>query len=157
LTESRFQIVSRSILEGIVTTLTFRFHDDQVDVEIEDETGPAYSKPDELLKLEGERKPPSHYFRLLDQGQSVEVEGYKYSAEMWRQSLAFGLPEAMVSPNDPASRYKRPVRIVALGKNARPLVKGGVVGFEENKDFDWLFAPNYDWIVSNASVALGLR
>jgi pimeloyl-ACP methyl ester carboxylesterase len=113
--------------------------------------------PQQLLKLEGERRPPSHYFRLLDQGQSVEVEGYKYSAEMWRQSLAFGLPEAMVSPNDPASRYKRPVRIVALGKNARPLVKGGVVGFEENKDFDWLFAPNYDWIVSNASVALGLR
>ena len=39
LTESRFQIVSRSILEGIVTTLTFSFHDDQVDVEIEDNRG----------------------------------------------------------------------------------------------------------------------
>jgi pimeloyl-ACP methyl ester carboxylesterase len=113
--------------------------------------------PQQLLKLEGERRPPSYYFRLLDEGQSVEVEGYEYSAEMWRQSLAFGLPEAMVPPNDPASRYKRPVRIVALGKNARPLVKGGVVGFEENKDFDWLFAPNYDWIVSHASVALELR
>jgi pimeloyl-ACP methyl ester carboxylesterase len=113
--------------------------------------------PQQLLKLEGERRAPSHYFRLLDDGKSVEVEGYEYSAEMWRQSLSFRLPEAMVAPNDPGSRYKRPVRITALGKNARPLVKGGVVGFEENKDFEWLFAPNYDWIVSNASLALEVR
>jgi hypothetical protein len=113
--------------------------------------------PQQLLKLEGERKAPSHYFRLLDDGHSVEVEGYEYSAEMWRQSLAFRLPETMVPPNDPESHYRKPVRIVALGKNARPLVKGGVVGFDENKDFDWLFAPNYDWIASNVSLALEVR
>jgi hypothetical protein len=113
--------------------------------------------PQQLLKVEGERKPPSHYFRLLDGGQNVEVEGYEYSAEMWRQSLSFSLPAVMVPPNNPESYYKKPVRIVTLGKNARPLVKGGVVGFEENKDFDWLFAPNYEWIAAHASVALEIR
>jgi hypothetical protein len=72
--------------------------------------------PQQILKLEGERKSPSHYFRLLEEGHSVEVEGYEYSAEMWRQSLAFGLPETMIPPKDPASHYKKPVRIVTLGK-----------------------------------------
>jgi hypothetical protein len=113
--------------------------------------------PQQLLKREDERRPPSYYFRLLEGGQSVEVEGYEYSAEMWRQSLTFGLPEAMLPPNDPSSHCKRPGRRVTRGKNARPLVKGGVVGFDENKDFDWLFAPNYDWVVSNGSVALEVR
>src|SRR6202034_2178754 len=49
--------------------------------------------------------------------------------------------------NDPAASYRRPVRIVQLGKNAAPLVLGGILqGFEEGKDFSWLFAPNYEWI-----------
>jgi len=39
LTETSFQIVSRSILEGIVTTSTLTFRGDQVDVEIEDNRG----------------------------------------------------------------------------------------------------------------------
>jgi hypothetical protein len=39
LTETSFQIVSRSIPEGIVTTSTLTFHGDQVDVEIEDNRG----------------------------------------------------------------------------------------------------------------------
>jgi CubicO group peptidase (beta-lactamase class C family) len=39
LTETSFQIVSRSILEGIVTTSTLNFHGEQVDVEIEDNRG----------------------------------------------------------------------------------------------------------------------
>jgi pimeloyl-ACP methyl ester carboxylesterase len=110
--------------------------------------------PQQLLKREDERRPPSHYFRLLEEGKSVEVEGYEWSAELWRQSLSFDLPAAMMPPNDPANAYKRPVRIVALGKNATPLVKGGVPGFEENKDFSWLFAPNYHWIASSLSIPL---
>ena len=39
LTDTRFQIVSQSILEGIVTSSTLTFHGDQVDVEVEDNRG----------------------------------------------------------------------------------------------------------------------
>jgi hypothetical protein len=39
LTDSSFQIVSRSILEGIVTTANLTFQGDRVDVEIEDNSG----------------------------------------------------------------------------------------------------------------------
>ena len=82
----------------------------------------------------------------------MEVQGYEWSAELWRQSLSVDLPAAMVPPNDPTKFYKKPVRMVKLGKNATPLVKGGVPGFEENKDFSFLFDPNYDWIVSSLGV-----
>jgi hypothetical protein len=49
LSESRFQIVSRSILEGIVTTSTLTFQGERVDVEIEDNRGPSW-------RLQGEAK-----------------------------------------------------------------------------------------------------
>jgi CubicO group peptidase (beta-lactamase class C family) len=39
LSDTRFQLVSRSLLEGIVTTATLNFDGDQVDVEIEDNRG----------------------------------------------------------------------------------------------------------------------
>jgi pimeloyl-ACP methyl ester carboxylesterase len=111
--------------------------------------------PQQLLKREEDRRPPSHYFRRLDEGQSVEVDGYEWTSELWRESLSFGLPEAMTPPNDPAASYRRPVRIVQLDKGAAPLVLGGLLhGFEESKDFSWLFAPNYEWIASSLDIPL---
>jgi pimeloyl-ACP methyl ester carboxylesterase len=111
--------------------------------------------PQQLLKREEDRRPPSHYFRRLDEGQSVEVDGYEWTPELWRESLSFGLPEAMTPPNDPAASYRRPVRIVQLDKGAAPLVLGGLLhGFEESKDFSWLFAPNYEWIASSLDIPL---
>jgi hypothetical protein len=44
--------------------------------------------------------------------------------------------------------------MVTLAKNAAPLVYGAVPGYEENKDFSWLFNPNCHWIASNLSVRL---
>jgi hypothetical protein len=106
-------------------------------------------RPQQLMKEESDRRPPSHYFRLLEEGNSVEVDGFEWGASLWRESLNFSLPSAMVPPNDPAEFYRRPVRIVSLGKNAAPLVLGGFLqGFEEGKDFNWLFAPEYQWIAS---------
>jgi hypothetical protein len=43
--------------------------------------------------------------------------------------------------------------MIKLGKNATPLVKGEVPGLEENKDFSFLFDPNYEWIISSPGVA----
>jgi Serine aminopeptidase, S33 len=107
-------------------------------------------RPQQLLKREEDRRPPSHYFQLLDEGHSLEVDGYEWTPELWSESLRLDLPVAMVPPNDPGLTYKRPIRNVHLGKNASPLVLGGVLnGFEEAKDFDWLFAANYEWIASN--------
>jgi pimeloyl-ACP methyl ester carboxylesterase len=111
--------------------------------------------PQQLLKRKEDRHPPSHYFQLLDKGQSVEVDGYEWTPELWSESLNFELPDVMVPPNDPSVSYRRPVRIIQLGKSAAPLVLGGLLtGFEEGKDFSWLFAPNYEWIASSLNIPL---
>jgi len=101
-----------------------------------------------LYKPSEEVRPASEYIRQLEQGASVEVEGYQWSSSLWRDSFGVNLPASMIDESTAASAYDRPVRIVKLDKQATPLVKGGFVGYDEAKDFSWLFAPNADWIAA---------
>ena len=54
----------------------------------------------------------------------------------------------MADEQSAAAAYNKPIRILKLPKQAAPLVKGGAVGYDEVKDFNWLFGPNADWIVA---------
>jgi alpha/beta superfamily hydrolase len=103
-----------------------------------------------LYKPSEDVRPASEYIRLLEQGDFVEVEGYRWSSSLWRNSFSLSLPDSIVDDSTEALTYGKPVRIVKLDKKAAPLVKGGFVGYDEAKDFDWLFAPNADWIASVA-------
>ena len=105
----------------------------------------------QLSHREYMRKPASHYIRLLEEGQSVEVDGYQWTPELWRDSFTLEVPAAMLEPASAMAAYGRPVQAVTLGKNAAPLVKGGIGGAEEARDFDWLFSANFDWIASVAA------
>jgi alpha/beta superfamily hydrolase len=108
-----------------------------------------------LYKPSDEVKPASEYMHQLDAGGFVEVEGYSWSSSLWQDSFTVSLPGAIVDDSTATSAYGKPVRIVKLDKKAAPLVKGGFVGYDEAKDFDWLFAPNSDWIASVAGRAQG--
>ena len=110
--------------------------------------------PQQMLKPVDERRPASYFFQLLEQGEFVEVEGYRCSPALWRQSHDFALPAHLLPPNDPALFYKKPVHLVTLGKNAAPLVKGAVPGYDEDKNFDWLFTVNYRWIAASLDLPL---
>jgi hypothetical protein len=103
-----------------------------------------------LYKPSEEVKPASEHIRQLEQGGSVEVEGYQWSCSLWQESFAVSLPASMIDDTTAALAYGKPVRIVKLDKKAAPLVKGGFVGYDEAKDFDWLFAPNSDWVAAVA-------
>jgi hypothetical protein len=101
-----------------------------------------------LYKPKEEVRPAAEYIRQLEQGGFVEVEGYQWSSCHWRESFGVALPTSLIDDSTAASAYDRPVRIVKLDKQAAPLVKGGFVGYDEAKDFDWLFSPNFDWIAA---------
>jgi hypothetical protein len=103
-----------------------------------------------LYKPSEEVRPAAEYIRQLEQGGFVEVEGYQWSSSLWRDSSALSLPAPITDDRTATLAYGKPVRIVKLDKRAAPLVKGGFVGYDEAKDFDWLFAPNSDWIASVA-------
>jgi len=99
----------------------------------------------QLLTATDERKTASDYIRQQEQGIPVEVEGYQWTTKHWQESFNWALP-SNVLPGGQHRKSARPVQIVKLPKQAAPLVKGGFVGYDEVKDFEWLFAGNADWI-----------
>jgi hypothetical protein len=105
---------------------------------------------EQIFKFGNDMRTASGYIRDLEQGSSLEVDGYRWSASLWRDSFGITLPEGLLSEASAAEKYQRPVRIVKLTRDAAPLAKGGRVGYDDLKDFNWLFAPNCDWIASVA-------
>jgi hypothetical protein len=103
---------------------------------------------EQIFKFGREQKSASDYIRELEQGSSLEVDGYSWSPALWRDSMRFTLPAALGSEESAARAYKRPVRIVKLTADAAPLVKGGRVGYDDLKDFTRLFAPDRDWVAA---------
>ena len=101
---------------------------------------------EQIFKVGAERKSASEYIRKLESGSSLDVEGYTWTQQLWRESFAFDLPSALANEESAGAAYKRPVRIVKLSKAAAPLVKGGFVGYDEFKDFSPIFDTNADWI-----------
>jgi pimeloyl-ACP methyl ester carboxylesterase len=106
---------------------------------------------EQIFKFGDDRKTASDYIRELERGSSLEVDGYRWSVELWRESSGFALPAALESEESAALAYKRPAKIVRLTNDAAPLVKGGLVGYDDLKDFSWLYAPNREWIAAIAS------
>jgi Serine aminopeptidase, S33 len=107
---------------------------------------------EQIFKLPDERRTASDYIRDLERGSPQEVEGYLWSTRLWQESFQLTLPIGLATEGGAASQYRRPVRIVKLAKDAVPLANGGTPAHDEFKDFNWLFAPNMEWIVSNISV-----
>jgi len=104
---------------------------------------------EQLFKYGDDRKPASDYLRRLDEGEVLEMAGYRWSGRLWHDSFKFGLPECMRDEASAASVLKRPVRILKLDKNSVPLIKGSSIGYEGiNKDFAELFADNFQWITT---------
>ena len=104
---------------------------------------------DQLFKYGDERKPPSAFIQELERGDPIEVEGYEWSRKLWQDSFQVHLPAALLDEGIAREAYKRPVRIVKLGKEASPLVKAGTVADDRAKDFSWLFDPNWEWIAKS--------
>jgi hypothetical protein len=101
---------------------------------------------EQIFKSGDERKSASDYIRQFERDSFVEVDGYPWPNKLWNDSFDVQLPEALANEDTAGSVYGRPVRIIKLTKEAAPLVKGGSVGYDEAKDFNWLFAPNFDWM-----------
>ena len=93
-----------------------------------------------------ERNPASYYLAQIENGETLEVNGYPWSSAFWRSSFECTLPAPLASAEQAAAAYQRPVRTVTLGRESSPLVGGGARGFEEARDFTALYAANYEWM-----------
>lgn len=109
---------------------------------------------DQAFKYGAARRPASDYFQRLEDG-GLEVEGYRWSAELWRDSFRFELPSTLLTPAG-RSAAARPFRNIALGKNSAPLVKGSSDAYEGvHKDFSALFSDSLAWLLAAASAQGG--
>jgi hypothetical protein len=112
---------------------------------------------EQLFKYGDERKPASVFIQQLEQGHPVDVEGYQWSGKLWKDSLLFHLPAAIQDETTAREEYKRPVRIVKLGREASPLVKAGTVADDRAKDFTWLFSDNWQWIAASVDITRSVQ
>ena len=93
---------------------------------------------EQMFKSEGERKSVGDCIRQLEQGSSLEVEGYQWPSKLWRDSFDFELP-AEINDEDSASlTYKRPVKIVRLGAKPPSATRGVSEASGEGKNFSRL-------------------
>ena len=106
---------------------------------------------EQIFKFGDDRRSASDYIRELEQGAALEVDGYRWSPQLWRESFQFDLPAALANEADAGAAYKRPVKTIKLTREAAPLAKGGLVGYDDLKDFTWLFTPNREWLATAAS------
>lgn len=105
---------------------------------------------EQIFKFGTDRRSTADYIRELEQGSTLEVDGYLWSSKLWQESFGFALPEALLSEQSICNAHERPVKVTRLGKEAAPLAKGGSVGYDDLKDFTWLFKPHFEWIVEAA-------
>jgi hypothetical protein len=106
---------------------------------------------EQIFKFGDDRKSASDYVRELELGSSLEVDGYRWEPSLWRQSFDFALPESLMSDASDPAASPRPVKIVKLTRDASPLTKGGIVGYDDLKDFTWLYEPNREWVLNVAA------
>jgi len=62
------------------------------------------------------------------------------------------LPLAMEDEDRARAIYHRPVRVVRLGKEAIPLIKGGHAVTNEPRNFTSLFAKNWSWLAGALAI-----
>ena len=93
------------------------------------------------------------YVRLLEANQPVDVEGYRWSTNLWRDSFTMNLPLGKDEAANIAWAGGRPVKRVQLTNSAAPLIKGAWLAYVTlNPDLSGLFTENFDWIAQLPAV-----
>jgi len=100
---------------------------------------------EQLHESRENRRSASEYIRELEHGTYIEVQGYQWSSRLWHDSFQCDLPATLRDETLSFETYKRPVRIVELGKDAAPLVKPHLT-YDKVKNLSDLYSNNFDWI-----------
>jgi hypothetical protein len=102
---------------------------------------------EQMWESSNNRTSASEYIRQLEQGSSIEIQGYEWSSRLWCDSFHVHLPAAMRNESPSCKLYGRPVRIVNLNRHAAPLVKPHLM-YHELRDLSHIYSTNFEWIGS---------
>ena len=101
---------------------------------------------DNTFRYGDQRRRLPDYISQLEK-EPLEVDGYHWSARLWRDSFLLAQP-------DMDSGRTRPVKMLKLDKSAEPLVKGSTY-VSINPDLNELFADNFEWIATSLAMQPG--
>jgi hypothetical protein len=109
---------------------------------------------EQLYQSSENRKTASDYIRQIEQGEPIEVDGYQWSARLWRESFQVVPPS--LSNADVAFRdeVKRRIGAVKLNKDASPLVRPHL-RVDEVRDLTWLYAKTFNWVAEVLALSTG--
>jgi hypothetical protein len=99
----------------------------------------------QLYELPENRRPASGYFRSLQDGAAIEVDGYLWSSRLWRESFQYDLPAVVQEDVAPGVGQERAVKIVKLNRDAAPLVRP-YLRYDAVTDLRHIYEENYRWI-----------
>ncbi|HEV2395215.1 MAG TPA: alpha/beta hydrolase [Verrucomicrobiae bacterium] len=115
---------------------------------------------DMILLKHCERKSAQEYIGQVKAGEPLEVDGYRWSAELWNSSEALALDSACASEGEGVESITgRPWNHIELGENMAPLMRSVnlframnpraaiVPEYPLNPDFTEFFGRNLDWIL----------
>jgi len=105
----------------------------------------SWAGMEQLWESPENRTSCSQYIKQLEQGSSIEVQGYQWSSRLWRDSFHFELPATMGNEALSYETYRKRVKIVRLSKDAAPLVKPHLM-YNEVKDLSSIYSTNFDWV-----------
>jgi len=106
---------------------------------------------EQLWESSENRKPASDFIRRMEQGSSVEVDGYQWTSQLWRESFDVRLPDDL---QDLVAQRSRPVKVPKLGREAAPLVKPHIT-YDEVKDLDSLYTEQFVWLSQVLPITAG--
>ncbi len=112
-----------------------------------------WSGLEQLYESPENRKSVSAYIRELEQGSSIEVQGYRWSGRLWRDSFHFDLPADMADGSLAGEAYKKPVKCVRFGKDAVCLTMP-YLRYEEVKDLSSLYSDTFNWVAGTFALPI---
>jgi pimeloyl-ACP methyl ester carboxylesterase len=109
---------------------------------------------EQLYESKENRKSAAENIREMEQGSLIEVQGYRWSGRLWRDSFQCALPASMADEAMVSQSYDRPVKIVKLGKEAAPLVKPHLT-YDQVKYLGSLYDETFAWVAEALALAAG--
>lgn len=100
---------------------------------------------EQLYQSPENRKSSSEYIRQMEQGSSIEVDGYEWSSRLWRESFQVMRTHSSESDLSLSEGSKRPVKAVKLSKDAAPLVRPHL-RVDEVRDLGSFYADAFNWV-----------
>lgn len=110
---------------------------------------------EQLFESRANHKTASQYVADLEGGTPIEVYGYEWSSQLWRESFDVTLPACLDELLCQGTSTDRPVKLATFGND-----KGSLImpyrRFQEHHDYTSLYASAFQWI-SEAITSLEVR